>query len=100
MTSGPDEVQASMNSQVTLLGPLRLLFLAHVRLMLVVNEVDNGQPRITVVDVVTESRCVNHGELNLELLLLKLGLDDIDFSELVELLVVTPGVAFSGRQLS
>jgi len=68
--------------------------------MLVVNEVDDGQPRITVVDVVTESRCVNHGELNLELLLLKLGLDDIDFSELVELLVVTPGVAFSGRQLS
>jgi hypothetical protein len=89
-----------MNSQVTLFGPLGLLLLTHVCLMLVVNEVDDGQPRITVVDVVTESRCVNHGELNLELLLLKLGLDDIDFSELVELLVVTPGVAFSGRQLS
>jgi hypothetical protein len=89
-----------MNSQVTLFGPLGLLFLTHVCLMLVVNEVDDGQPRITVVDVVTESRCVNHGELNLKLLLLKLGLDDIDFSELVELLVVTPGVAFSGRQLS
>ena len=89
-----------MNSQVTLLGPLRLLLLAHVRLMLIVNEVDNGQPRITVVDVVTEPRSVNHGQLDFELLFFKLCLDDIDFSELVKLLVVTPGVARRWRQLS
>lgn len=96
MTSRPDEVQTGVNSQVTLFGPLRLLLLAHVRLMLVVNEVDNGDPRIPVVDVVAESRCVNYSELDLELLLFKLGLNDIDFSELVELLVVTPAVALGG----
>lgn len=89
-----------MNSQVTLLGPLRLLLLAHVCLMLIVNEVDNGGPRITVVDVVAKSRCVNHCELDFELLLFKLRLDDLNFSELVQLLVVTPIVAFWGRQLS
>jgi len=64
--------------------------------MLVVNEVDNGDPRITVVDVVAESRCVNYSELDLELLLFKLGLNDIDFSELVELFVVAPAVALGG----
>ena len=93
MSSGPDKVQASMDSQVALLGPLRLLLLTHVGLMLIVDEVDNGQPRITVVDIVTKSRRVNNCELDFELLLLKLCLNDIDFSELVELLVVTAAVA-------
>jgi hypothetical protein len=41
MTGWPDEVKASVNSQVSLLLPLRLLFLPHVCLVLVVNEVDN-----------------------------------------------------------
>jgi hypothetical protein len=41
MTGWPDEVKASVNSQVGLLLPLRLLFLPHVCLVLVVNEVDN-----------------------------------------------------------
>jgi hypothetical protein len=68
--------------------------------MLIVNEVDDGGPRITVVNVVTESRCVNHCELDFELLLFKLRLDDLNFGELVQLLVVTPVVAFGGRQLS
>jgi hypothetical protein len=64
--------------------------------MLVVNKVDDWQPRITVVDIITESRCVNHSELDLELLLLKLSLNNIDFGELVKLLVVTPAIALSG----
>jgi hypothetical protein len=38
----PDEVQASMDAKVTLLAALGLLLLDHVRLMLVVNEVDDG----------------------------------------------------------
>ena len=93
MPSRPDEVQASMNSQVTFLSSLRLLLLAHVRLMLIVNKVDDRQPRITVVDIVAESRCVNYSELDLELFFLELGFDDIDLGELVELFVVTPAVA-------
>jgi hypothetical protein len=83
MTSGSNEVQTRMNTQVNLIMPLGLLLLAHIRLMLVVNEIDNGRPRFTVVHVVTKSRAVNDGELGLELLLLKLSFDDFDLSELV-----------------
>jgi len=64
--------------------------------MLIVNEVDNRQPGVTIVDIVTEPRCVNYSELDLELLFLELSLDDIYFSELIELLVVTPSVTLGG----
>lgn len=37
--------------------------------MLVVNEVDNGCPRVTIVDVVSETGGIDDGELSLELLL-------------------------------
>jgi hypothetical protein len=43
--------------------------------MLVVNEVDDGRPRVSVVDIVTESGSVNYGELDFKLLLLELSLD-------------------------
>ena len=42
MAGRSDEVQASMNTKVALLAALGLLLLDHVRLMLVVNEVDDG----------------------------------------------------------
>ena len=85
-----------MNTHIELLTTLRLLLLAHERLMLVVlfgecssalkarsdgattdDEINDGSPAIAVVDVVTEPRSVNHRELDLELLLLELGLDDV-----------------------
>jgi len=66
--------------------------------MLVVDEVDDGRPGVTVVDIVAKSGCVNDSELDLELLLLKLGLDDFHLCELVELLVVTSVVVFGGRE--
>ena len=94
MTRRPDEIQASVNTKITFLAALRLLLLDHVRLMLVVNEVDDGRPRVAVVDVVTKTRGVNHGELDLKLFLLELSLDDLDFRELVELLVVASVVIF------
>ena len=94
MTRRPDEIQASVNTKITLLAALGLLLLDHVRLMLVVNEVDDGRPRVAVVDVVTKTRGVNHGELDLKLFLLELSLDDLDFRELVELLVVASVVIF------
>jgi len=46
--------------------------------MLVVNKVDNRGPRVAVVDIVAEAWRVNNGELDLEGLLLELGLDDVD----------------------
>src|SRR6266702_2535882 len=70
-----------MNAKVTLLAALGLLLLNHVRFMLVVNEVDNRRPRVPVVDIVAKARSVDDGELDLELLLLKLGLDYLDLSE-------------------
>ena len=76
-----DEVQARMDTEVDLVLALRLLLLAHVRLVLVVDEVDDGGPRVAVVDVVAEAGRVDHGQLRLELLLLELGLDDVHLSQ-------------------
>lgn len=94
-----DEIDTSMHPQVDFLASFGLLLLAHVCFMLVVNEFDNGRPGVAVVDVVAKPRRVNDGQLHLELLLLQLGLDDVDFRELVKLLVVAPVVVFWGRQL-
>ena len=99
MSGGPDEVQAAVDPEVSLLRTLRLLFLSHVGLVLVIDEIDDWRPRVTVVDIVTKTGCVNDGELDFELLLFKLCLDDLDLGELVELLVVAPGVVLGRRQL-
>ena len=42
MTSGSDEVEACVNTQVGLLRPLRLLLLPHISFVLVVDEFDDG----------------------------------------------------------
>lgn len=99
VSAGPDEVETTMHSEVGLLLALRLLFLSHVSLVLVIDEIDDRGPRITVVDIVAESRGVNDTELDFELFLLKLRLDDLDLGQLVELLVVTPRVILGRRQL-
>lgn len=88
-----------MDPQIRLFIPLGLLLLTHVRLMLVVNEFDDGHPRVTVVDVVTEAGGINDSELDFELLLFKLCLDDLDLSQLVKLLVVPPVVVFGRGEL-
>jgi hypothetical protein len=54
---------------------------------------------VTTSDIVTKTRGVDYGELDLELLLLKLSLDDLDFRELVELLVVVLAVIFRSGEL-
>jgi hypothetical protein len=99
MTSGPDKVQASMNPKVTLLAALGLLLLDHVGLMLVVNEVNNGRPRVAVIDVVSKTGRVDNGEFDLELLFLELSLDYLDLGQFVKLLVVASAVVFRGRKL-
>ena len=96
---GTDKVQASVNPEVNRLLPLRMLLLAHVRLVLVVDEVDDGGPRVAVVDVVAEAGGVDDRQLRLELLLLELGLDDLDVRQLVELLLVAPGVVLVRGEL-
>jgi hypothetical protein len=64
-----------MNPEVALLAALGLLLLDHVRLMLVVNKVDNGRPRVAIIDIVSKTGRVNNGEFDLELLFLELSLD-------------------------
>lgn len=61
VTGGADKIEASVNAEVRFVGPQRLLLLSHVCLMLVVNEVDDGGPRVAVVDVVAKARGVNDG---------------------------------------
>jgi hypothetical protein len=55
VTGGADKVEASMNAEVRLVSPQRLLLLSHVCLMLVIDEVDDRRPRVAVVDVVTKA---------------------------------------------
>jgi hypothetical protein len=113
-----DEVQASVHTEIDLLGSARLLLLKHVALMLVVEELDDRLPRVAVVHVVAETGGVNdreadwitwlastHGHaasivqpkmclraLTLEELLLELGLGDLDLDGLVDLLCVAAAV--------
>jgi hypothetical protein len=89
VTSGANEVQAGVDAEIDLVLTARLLLLKHVGLVLVVEELDNGHPGIAVVDVVTESRCVDNGQADLEELLLELSLGDLDFDGLVNLLLMT-----------
>jgi len=62
VASGADEVQAGVDTEVDLVCAARLLLLQHVGLVLVVKELDDGLPRVAVVDVVAEARGVDYGE--------------------------------------
>lgn len=62
MASRANEVQAGVDTEINLVLAARLLLLKHVGFVLVVEELDDGHPGVTVVDVVTESGCVNDGE--------------------------------------
>ena len=64
MASRADEVQTGVDTEIDLLLTARLLLLEHVGFVLVVEELDDGHPRVTVVDVVSESRGINDGQAN------------------------------------
>ena len=98
MSSRTNEIKASMDTEVDLLVSLGLLLLTHICLVLVVNKFYNGEPRVTVVDVVTESRGVNDCEFDLELTFLELSFDNFDLCQFVQLLVMTLVVVFCRGQ--
>lgn len=62
VTSGSDEVQASVDTHVDLVRPAGLLLLKHVGLVLVIQEFDDGLPGVTVVDIVSEAGSINDGQ--------------------------------------
>ncbi|KAI3485853.1 hypothetical protein L1887_50651 [Cichorium endivia] len=99
VAGGADEVEACVDAQVGLFASLGLLLLTHVQLVLVVDKVDDGRPRVAVVDVVAKAGRVDDGELHLELLLLELGLDNVDLHRLVELLGVAARVVLARGEL-
>lgn len=62
MSCGADEVQAGVDTEINLILSTGLLLLKHVRLMLVVEELNNGHPGVAVVNVVTEAGGVDDGQ--------------------------------------
>jgi hypothetical protein len=62
VSGGADEVQAGVHTHIDLVCTAGLLLLQHVRLMLVVEELNNRLPGIAVVDVVTESGGIDHSQ--------------------------------------
>lgn len=66
VSGGPDEEEASVDPKVSLLTALGLLLLSHVGLMLIIDEINDRSPRITVVDIVSKAWGIDHGELDLE----------------------------------
>jgi hypothetical protein len=76
MTGRPDEVQARVDSEIGLLTTLWLLLLPHIGFVLVIHKVDDGSPRVTVVDIVTESGSIDDSKLDLEGFFLELRFDD------------------------
>ncbi len=49
-----------MNTKIDLGLSTGLLFLQHIRLVLVVQEFDDGHPRIAIVHVVAKTRGINN----------------------------------------
>lgn len=64
VAGGTDEVQAGVYAEIDLLCTARLLLLKHVGFMLVVQELDDGLPRVTVVDIIAKAGGVNDSEAN------------------------------------
>jgi len=62
VAGGTDEVQAGVHAEIDLIAAFWLLLLQHERFVLVVKEFDNRLPRVTIVDIVAESRRVNNGQ--------------------------------------
>ena len=81
MTGWPNEEKTCVNPEINFTLPLGLLFLSHVQLMLVVNKVDDGSPRVPIVDIIAKARRVDNSKLHLEGLLLQLRLDDLDLHD-------------------
>jgi hypothetical protein len=64
VAGGADEVEAGVHAEVDLVLAARLLLLEHIGLMLVVEELDDGHPRVAVVDVVAEAGGVDDSKAN------------------------------------
>lgn len=62
VASRADKVETGMDTEVNFVLAAGLLLLEHVGLVLVVEELDDGHPRVAVVDVVAEARGIDDSE--------------------------------------
>ena len=62
MSGGSDEVQAGVDTEVDFINTAGLLLLQHIRLMLIIQKLDNWHPGIAVVDIVAKARSIDDGE--------------------------------------
>ena len=89
VTGRTNEVQARVHPQINLVLPLGLLLLQHVALMLVIKELDDWLPAVSVIHIVTEPWSIDDSESDFEELLFQLGLCDFDLHCLVDLFRMT-----------
>jgi len=89
VAGGPDKVQAGVDTEVDLIRAARLLLLQHVRLVLVVEEFDDGLPGVAIVDIVAEAGGVDDSQADLEELFFEFSLCDFNLDRFVHLLVVS-----------
>lgn len=64
VTGRADEVQTGVDTQIDLVCSAGLLFLQHVRFVLVVKELNDRLPGVAVVDVVAKSGGINDRQTN------------------------------------
>jgi hypothetical protein len=64
VTGRADEVQTGVHTKVDLVGSAGLLFLQHVRFVLVVKELNDRLPGVAVVDVVAKAGGINDRQTN------------------------------------
>ena len=64
-----DKVKTGVHTEVNLLCTTRLLFLQHVRFMLVVKKFDDRLPRIAIVDIVAKARGINNSQAHCQAML-------------------------------
>jgi len=72
MARRSDEIETSMDSEIDSTLTSGLLFLCHEAFVLIIEEFIDGHPAVVVVDIITETRSINDGQFDLEVLFLEL----------------------------
>ncbi len=78
MAGGLDKVDTRVNAVVNNVHPIDLVFSIEVGIEALVDVVDNGAPRLVVVDKVTESRSVDHRQPQTHTILLNVSANGLD----------------------
>ena len=61
-----DEIEADVNSHVTFFMPIASTFALHKGGMLLIKKLDNRDPAILVIHVISKARSINHSQANIK----------------------------------